>query len=141
MLGDLHALDAVAMRWADLSNLTGGAPPPPRYGHGMAASGGAFYVFGGYGGQAFFDGGYDGSQGPGASPGAPPLHSPGVLRSSVRCCLRRDKNIPLIARRTVGHGLDACDRPVTKFGSNPRARCSQTLSLPPISLSALRLWG
>ena len=128
MLGDLHALDAVAMRWADLSNLTGGAPPPPRYGHGMAASGGALYVFGGYGGQAFFDGGYDGSQGP-----APP---PIPVASCDRQCY-----FGCIAYRAIGYGLDACDRPVIKFGSNPRARCSQTLSLPPSRPSALRPWG
>ncbi len=48
MLGDLHAFDPAALAWTPLPPAPGSAPPPsPRQGQGLAAVGGALYVFGG----------------------------------------------------------------------------------------------
>ena len=47
-LGDLYAFDPAAAAW---TNLTAGAAPPARSGHGFAAADGRLYVHGGQQGQ------------------------------------------------------------------------------------------
>ncbi len=46
---DLQAFDSGGLRWTDLSSPAHGAPPPPRGAHGVAASAGGVFVFGGSG--------------------------------------------------------------------------------------------
>ncbi len=46
---DLQAFDPGGVRWTDLSEPAYGAPPLPRGAHGVAASAGGVFVFGGSG--------------------------------------------------------------------------------------------
>ncbi len=47
-LGDLHSYDIAAHKWTDLSNISNGVSPSPRWGHGFATAGGRLYLHGGW---------------------------------------------------------------------------------------------
>lgn len=49
-LNDLFVFNPATLVWAELSDLTLGAQPPPRYGHGFHTVDGRLYLFGGQGG-------------------------------------------------------------------------------------------
>ncbi len=49
LLGDLHRYDTSALVWRTLA--PSGPAPPPRCAHGLAATGGWLFVFGGEGGS------------------------------------------------------------------------------------------
>jgi hypothetical protein len=48
-LNDLYAYDLTSYKWTDLSYISKGVIPSPRWGHGFVTAGGRLYLQGGYG--------------------------------------------------------------------------------------------